>query len=354
MCWSLAAIGVGKISILDFDIIEESNLNRQLLYTPKDLGKPKVDVLREKIQEFNPQIEVISLNQKITSQSDVEKLLPNVDLLVKAIDTPEASMEWVNSACVTTGTPYVAGGFLDSVGVVGPNYLPGKSTCFACHGFNGDITRLHGTGATFAPLVTLVSSMLSMISYKILIDEAENLLSKTFTYTPSDGMWHTEPVVVTERCDVCGHANDVNIDQNTPIKKIWAYRIPFIAILLLTLILQQFFNQPLVGILTFFGLLLSIPIIKNLNDGDPAKTRREFFVLSCIYVAFSLTSITIGNLLDGLMFIPNSLTTTLSAIRSVSTLTIQGALSITIIFLLLCGILEYAPKIAAFLNEDIS
>lgn len=87
-CWNLAAIGVGKITLVDFDTVEESNFNRQLMYGPEDLGKFKVDVLGDKIRAFNPQIEVVSINKKITSLDDVVELVRGVDIVLKAIDTP--------------------------------------------------------------------------------------------------------------------------------------------------------------------------------------------------------------------------------------------------------------------------
>ena len=81
----LAAAGIGKISVVDFDCVEMSNLNRQVLFSPKDVGKPKAEVLTQRIKKQNPFIEVVSINEKVTFDN-VAKLLEEVDVVVDCCD----------------------------------------------------------------------------------------------------------------------------------------------------------------------------------------------------------------------------------------------------------------------------
>ncbi|WDE09682.1 HesA/MoeB/ThiF family protein [Thalassomonas haliotis] len=355
ICWNLAAIGVGKITLLDFDTIEESNLNRQLMYTPQDIDRVKVDVLAQRIREFNPEIQVATLNQKITCQADVEALLPGVNLLVKAIDSPEDSMAWVNAACVKAEVPYVTGGFLDYTAVAGPNYIPGKSSCFACQGDAGDVQRLHGTGPTFGPLTTLVTSMLSMIAFKILIGKADGYANKVYMYNADNGSWDMEQVTPALACKVCG-ASPAKPEQDTAAlisKPLVMFRSLFVAVLILTVILGEIYQQPLVGVMTFFGIFIAIPVVKKIHADDLLKTRREFFVMTCIYIGFSLIGLVIGNITDESFVLPTSLRGIFDTMQLISATIIQATISIAIIFLSLCGVMEYGPKLVNFLNEDL-
>ncbi|GEA02594.1 hypothetical protein KUL17_14910 [Alteromonas sp. KUL17] len=353
-CWNLAAIGVGKITLVDFDHVEESNFNRQLMYTPDDLGKLKVDVLGDRIRAFNPEIEVISVNKKITSEADIVELVSDVDVAVKAIDTPDESMDWVNNVCVRHAIPYVTGGFLDTTAVVGPNYLPGKSTCFACQGNAGNVRRLHGTGPTFGPLTTLVTSMLSMIAFKMLIGKADGFANRLYIYNADNGTWDSEMVEPAEECKVCGakpkRATSENGEQRT---NVLTFRTIFVAMLTLTVILGQVFEQPLVGVLALFGVFASIPIVKKIYHDNPLQTRREFFVMTCIYMCFSLAGLAIDALYREDVVFPDSLRASFDALQIVSATFIQATLSIAMMFLMLCAVMEFVPKLIKFLNEDL-
>ncbi|AIS53345.1 UBA/THIF-type NAD/FAD binding protein [Thermoanaerobacter kivui] len=98
--WNFVAMGIKKITVVDFDVVEESNLNRQLFYCYEDIGKYKVEVLAEKIKKLDPQVELIIYKEKISSVQDIEKYIANKTLVIKSFDTPENATEWVNEVCV--------------------------------------------------------------------------------------------------------------------------------------------------------------------------------------------------------------------------------------------------------------
>jgi len=356
--WNMAAIGVGKITIVDFDRVEESNLNRQYMYAPSDIGQLKVHVLGEKIKAFNPTVEVVSIDRKISSDADVLELASGVSLIVKAIDTPEESMSWVNAVCVEKGISFVSGGFIDHMGVVGPNYIPGKSTCFACHGSTGDVRRLYGMGPTFGPLTSLVSSMLAMMAFKILVKEDDALADKMFTYNTDSGEWQSQDVSPeTNSCQVCGREAAEAGSHEAPKESkpgLWPLRASMMAMMMLTLVLNQFFDQSLVGTMTFFLMFLIIPVVKALTEGSHTKARREFFILSCIYIGFSLLSITLAALIDGGgVTWPSSLREAMDGLRLASAMLLQSVMAITFIFFSICGVSEFGPKVVKFLNQEL-
>lgn len=350
--WNLAAIGIGKITILDFDVVEESNFNRQLMYNPADLGEVKVDVIGRKIREFNPEIEVVILNRKIGSKQDVCDLLPDVDLVVKAIDTPEESNGWVNSACVEAKVPFIIGGFLDYVGMIGPNYIPGRSTCHGCLGDPGEVRRLHGTGATFAPLTTTVASKMSMIAFKILVGDDENFADKIFSYDTRDGRWIIQDVVPVGTCATCAAEPPTLIAADPVARQITMYRSLLIAGLILTIVLREFFEQQLIGVLAFAGVLMTVPVIYAIHQHNAVRARREFFVVSCIYIAFSLVAVVLEQVRAGIA-VPGSFAEFFENVRVVCAVITQAAVGVTLLFLGMCGLLEYTPRVVELLDREI-
>ncbi|MDR1151131.1 MAG: ThiF family adenylyltransferase, partial [Bifidobacteriaceae bacterium] len=135
VAWSLAAAGVGRLTILDHDVIERSNLNRQLLYFPSDVGRLKTEVLAQRLKSLDEELECRRIDRRIASAADALAVIRQAapDLVVKAIDEPLNVTAWVNAACVQLGVPYVQGGFVNGDGIVGPTYVPGQTPCHGCY-----------------------------------------------------------------------------------------------------------------------------------------------------------------------------------------------------------------------------
>jgi molybdopterin/thiamine biosynthesis adenylyltransferase len=352
--WNLAAIGVGTITVVDFDVVEESNFNRQLMYNPADLGRLKVEVICERIRAFNPAIAVTGLNRRIGSEADVRALLDGVDLVVKAIDTPEESNSWVNAVCVSAQIPFIVGGFIDCVGVVGPNYVPGRSTCFACVGDPGTVRRLHGTGATFAPLTTVVSSKLAMIAYKILIKDDAKFADRIFTYDTRDGQWATEAVVPATTCRVCGApAQPAETADPRQTPRI-LYRVSLMLLMTLTVVLREFFDQNLAGTLMLLALFATMPVVYAIEERNVPSTRRQFFVIACIYVLFGVGALLIEDFKSGAIQVPADFNAFYADVRSVCGLVAQAVLAVTILFFGMCAVLKAAPAMLSFARQGIS
>jgi len=101
----LAAAGVGNIGIIDFDVVDESNLQRQVLFTISDIGRLKVEAAKERILALNPHINVIAFNLKLTSKNALD-IIKDYDLVADGTDNfPTRYL--VNDACVLLGKPNV-------------------------------------------------------------------------------------------------------------------------------------------------------------------------------------------------------------------------------------------------------
>lgn len=128
----LTGVGIGKVTIVDCDVVEESNLGRQFLYTENDIGRAKVDVAAERLKQMNSHIDVIPRNLRIDSTSDVEQLLDGVDLVICALDEPPfIAQRRVNLAIVRAGLTCVFGATQLTHGRVF-TVIPGKTGCFDC------------------------------------------------------------------------------------------------------------------------------------------------------------------------------------------------------------------------------
>ncbi|MGD0331084.1 MAG: HesA/MoeB/ThiF family protein [Nitrososphaeria archaeon] len=125
----LAAAGIGKMKIVDKDVVELSNLNRQLLHWDKDVGRRKVESAREKLIQINPRVEVEAIGEAIT-ETNVLNLVSDVDAIVDAMDNFPTRFA-LNKAALKKEIPFFHGavrGFMGQVTTI----VPGETACLRC------------------------------------------------------------------------------------------------------------------------------------------------------------------------------------------------------------------------------
>jgi len=103
----LAAAGVGTLGLVDFDVVDESNLQRQVLFGQKDVGRPKIEAAAERLRDVNPHISVETYETRLTSDNALE-LFADYDIIIDGTDNFHTRY-LVNDACVLTGKPNVYG-----------------------------------------------------------------------------------------------------------------------------------------------------------------------------------------------------------------------------------------------------
>lgn len=130
---ALAASGIGRLHCVDADQVELSNLNRQLLYTEQDIGRPKVDAALDRLRALNSDIEITGEQTRINGQPDLARLLARgrYDVLLLAADRPGQLRAWANRACLATGVSWVDSGYHGPRAAVGV-YVPGQGACYEC------------------------------------------------------------------------------------------------------------------------------------------------------------------------------------------------------------------------------
>jgi adenylyltransferase/sulfurtransferase len=112
----LASSGIGTIGLADDDTVSESNLHRQILYAPEDIGKSKVEIAATKLQQQNPSVKIIPFNFRVTSENVMDSI-SEFDLIIEGTDNFETKC-LLNDACVLMGKPVVYGAIYQYEGQV--------------------------------------------------------------------------------------------------------------------------------------------------------------------------------------------------------------------------------------------
>lgn len=171
----LAGAGIGKIFLCDFDLIEESNLNRQFMYTFSDVGKSKCQTLKERLSAYAPEAEITAVEKKILCESDLD-FASGCDLVILAVDNNE-TRSVVNAFCLKSHIPVIDGGIN---GYYGRMYfcVPEKTPCLFCAGM------ISGNGKTVSVSSTagLIGSLEASAAMRYLSSGDESMSGKIYVY----------------------------------------------------------------------------------------------------------------------------------------------------------------------------
>ena len=125
----LAAAGIGTLGIVDFDVVEESNLQRQIIHGTKDIGRPKIASAKDRLQDINPNTKVEAFETRLTSENALE-LFKDYDVIVDGTDNFQTRY-LVNDASVLTGKPNVYGSIFRFEGQASVFWAE-KGACYRC------------------------------------------------------------------------------------------------------------------------------------------------------------------------------------------------------------------------------
>jgi molybdopterin/thiamine biosynthesis adenylyltransferase len=195
----LAAAGVGEIVVVDDGVVELSNLNRQVLYDTRDIGKWKVDVAAEKLTRLNPNVSVKGVKERATEDL-LDKLVREVDLAIDALDNWETRFA-LNRVCVKHRKPLIhAGvqGFYGQLMVI----IPGVTPCLNC--ILPKKPPEAGKIPVIGPTPAVLGALEANEAIKILTGVGKPALNKLLVY---NGLKMEFTVVEVSRnpdCPVCG------------------------------------------------------------------------------------------------------------------------------------------------------
>jgi molybdopterin/thiamine biosynthesis adenylyltransferase len=195
----LACAGVGKLTVVDSDAVELSNLNRQILHWEEDVGEQKVISAVRKLEKLNSTVEVNPHAMKITAENFLG-LIEGVDLVMDCMDNMETRFI-MNEGCVNAGIPFIHGGIYGMMGEV-TTIIPGQTPCFECI-FPRDVEGKRPF-PVFGFTPALVASLQVMEAIKLLGGFGELLAGKMLYVRGEETIFMTVDLQKNKTCRVCG------------------------------------------------------------------------------------------------------------------------------------------------------
>jgi sulfur-carrier protein adenylyltransferase/sulfurtransferase len=200
----LAAAGVGTLGIVDFDVVDESNLQRQIIHGVSDIGKPKAESARDSIQEINPYVEVILHEERLDSDNALDIFRP-YDLIVDGTDN-FATRYLVNDACVLLNKPYVWGSiyrFDGQASVFWAEYGP----CYRClypEPPPPGMVPSCAEGGVLGVLCASIGSIQVNEAIKVIDGIGDPLVGRLMIYDALEMSYRSVKVRKDPECPVCG------------------------------------------------------------------------------------------------------------------------------------------------------
>ena len=202
----LAAAGVGELHLADFDSVDLTNLQRQIIHDTQSVGQSKVDSAMNRLTAINPQVRLVAHRAAL----DADSLAAAVEAVDVVLDCSDnfSTREAVNAACVAAGKPLVSGAAIRLEGqlsVFAPRRA--ESPCYHClygHGSESELTC--SEAGVIGPLVGLVGSLQALEALKVLAEFGEPLVGRLLLIDALSTRFRELKVKRDPDCSVCGSA----------------------------------------------------------------------------------------------------------------------------------------------------
>lgn len=200
----LAASGVGKLILTDPDVVDLTNLQRQVVHATNTVGLLKVESAAQRLQQLNPDIEVVCL-PKALDEAELLEQVQAVDVVVDCTDNLESRFA-VNRACVQAVKPLVSAAAIRWEGQISV-FHPGEaeSPCYQC--FYGDVAGVPQTcseNGVIGPLLGILGSMQALEALKLLTAQGEALVGRVLLFDSLNMEWTPIKLARRPNCVVCG------------------------------------------------------------------------------------------------------------------------------------------------------
>lgn len=167
----LAAAGIGRLTLVDSDVVEESNLQRQTIFTPAQIGQPKAEAAAEWIRRFDPVIDVRAVVERV-GEGNAARIVDNASVLVDGCDN-FATRLVVSDSCVKAGTPLTSAALGRFQGQVAnfAGHLPGQPCyrCFIGDAFDTDDCDTCAADGVLGAMAGMVGSFAAMQAIRVIL-----------------------------------------------------------------------------------------------------------------------------------------------------------------------------------------
>ena len=199
----LAAAGVGRLLIADDDIVELTNLQRQIAHAEKSLGQAKVDSARDRLLSLNPDVAVTTIRQRLQGNS-LDAAVAGADLVLDACDNFETRFA-INTSCFARGKPLISAAAIRMQGQIAafdPNIA--ASPCYHClYPQIGELDTSCARNGVMAPLVGIIGSLQAMEAIKMLAGIGQTLIGRLLLLDAASMQWRDLKLPRDPDCETC-------------------------------------------------------------------------------------------------------------------------------------------------------
>lgn len=204
----LASAGIGKITLVDDDTVDLTNLQRQILHTTARIGRPKVASGKQTLSKINPDIEIVALQERVAGER-LSALVHDATVVLDCSDN-FATRHEINRACVANRVPLVSGAAITFDGQISVfDSRSDGAPCYACL-FPEDQQFEEVNCASmgvFAPLVGIIGSMQAAEALKLVAGIGEALTGRLLLLDARTMEWSSIRITRNTSCTVCGQAH---------------------------------------------------------------------------------------------------------------------------------------------------
>ncbi len=198
----LAAAGVGHITLADDDIVEVTNLQRQIAHSHSKLGEPKVKSAKSVLHGLNKDLEVTAVQERLEGRM-LDEAVSNVDVVVDCCDNFSTRFA-VNRACLRHSKPLVSGAAIRMEGQVAVfDSRDSSSPCYQCLYSEGDQDETCSTNGIMSPVVGIIGSVLAMEAIKIISNLGKTLTGRLMLLDAFTSQWREMRLLKDPSCQAC-------------------------------------------------------------------------------------------------------------------------------------------------------
>ena len=206
----LAAAGVGRLGIVDFDVVDFTNLQRQITFSTKDVGRKKAEAARDRLSAMNPDIQIDTFDTRLSSENALE-LFKDFDIIVDGTDNfPTRYL--VNDACILLGKPNVYGSIFRFEGQVTVFGAP-AGPCYRClypEPPPPGLVPSCAEGGVLGVLPGIVGSLQAMETIKLILGAGESLAGRLLLFDALAMRFRELKVRKNPACPICGENRTIN------------------------------------------------------------------------------------------------------------------------------------------------
>lgn len=211
----LAAAGVGKIGLVDFDVVEDSNLQRQVIHSTKKIGIPKVESAKQYLEELNPFIELETFAEMVTAKN-IDRIANDYQIIIDGSDN-FSTRYLLNDYCVFNKKTYVYGSifrFEGQISVFDAQFGPCYRCIFPTPPPPGIVPSC-GEGGVFGVLPGTVGTIQATEVIKLILGLSDNLYGKLYLYDAIDLSIQSIQLKKNPNCKICGSNPEITTLQDT-------------------------------------------------------------------------------------------------------------------------------------------